>query len=227
MPPPFIDTHFHLWDLGRHPYPWIDAGQIARIRRNYVVADWRTDASGLDVLATVHIQAELDHALDPVLETAWLSELREAARKDEPAVPTVCVAYADLADPDLGAVLDRQLRYSFVRGIRHEAWYDQATARPGLPGVNHLDDARWIAGLGQVAARGLGFDLLVWHHQLRQAAEIFRAMPELPVAIEHTGVPPASDAQQMKDWRSALAAFAAAVPHAFLKISAMNFIADP
>ena len=223
--PPFIDAHLHLWDLGRYRYPWLDAPEFDRIRGDYVVTDWRADAVGLDVLATVHVQAELDHSLDPVIETAWLSELRE--RDGEPTVPTVCVGYADLTSADLGKVLDRHLEYSFVRGIRHEAWYDPATTRRDIAVTNYLADERWVAGLPQLAARGLVFDLLVWHHQLPQAAAVFRAIPDLPVVIEHTGIPDTGDRDAITRWRDALVGFATAVPHACLKLSAMNFIADP
>jgi len=225
-PPPFIDAHLHLWDLDRYRYPWLEAPEFAPIRRSYTAAEWRDDMAGLDVLGTVHVQAELDHDLDPVLETEWLSEVRSAGA-GSPQVPTVAVAYADLAARGLDEVLDRHLQYPFVRGIRHEAWYDPATSRADIASANHLDDPRWLAGLRRVAARGLVFDLLAWHHQLPQATGIFAGLPGLPVVLEHTGIPPAADRDQLDCWRRELRSFADQVPQARLKISAMNFIARP
>jgi predicted TIM-barrel fold metal-dependent hydrolase len=225
-PPSFIDAHLHLWDLDRYRYPWLDAPEFAPIRSSYTAADWHADAAGLDVLGTVHVQAELDHCLDPVLETEWLSQVRSASAGSL-QVPTVAVPYADLADAGLDQVLDRHLTYPFVRGIRHEAWYDPATSRADIASANHLDDPEWRAGLRRVAARRLVFDLLVWHHQLPQATGIFTDLPELPLVLEHTGIPRADDREQLHAWRRELRSFARRVPQARLKISAMNFIARP
>ena len=64
-------------------------------------------------MKSVHLQAAM---ADPVQETAWLQCLAE-----DPAgrgFPHAIVAFADLADPGVEAVLERHCRYPNVRGIR-------------------------------------------------------------------------------------------------------------
>jgi predicted TIM-barrel fold metal-dependent hydrolase len=138
----------------------------------------------------------------------------------------VCVGYADLRQPDLDDVLDRHQQHSLFRGIRQEAWYDPASRRSDVPRENLLDDPTWVSGLDRVAARDLSFDLLVWSHQLEQAAAIFGYRPELKLVLEHTGVPadPSADARAV--WRRGMTTFAERVPNAVLKISALVFISE-
>lgn len=211
--PRIVDAHVHLWDLDVLPYPWLDDPGCEPLRAAYLPDDLRADSDGLDVAATVHVQAEMSHDLDPVAETRWLAEL-------DAHVPTVCVGYADLRRRDLDDVLARHQEYAFFRGVRQEAWFDPSSTRADVPRENLLDDPRWIRGLGRPAARGLSFDLLVWDHQLGQAATIFRELPELTVVLEHLGVPPA--APYLDRWRQGLRDFARQVPSSRLKLSALG-----
>ncbi|MEU8225385.1 amidohydrolase family protein [Kribbella sp. NPDC048915] len=216
----FVDTHFHLWDLGRFRYPWLDDPGGDQFAFDYVLDDWRRDVGDADLVATVHVQAEMDHAADPLAETAWLAELRA---QGDPATPTVCVGYADLRAADLEDVLDRHMEYDFFRGIRQELWYDPASQRSDVLTHNLLDDPAWPRGLEQLAARELTFDLLAWPSQLAQAAEVFRRVPELVVVLEHLGLPPADPNARVR-WRAALERFADEVPSSWLKISALSFL---
>lgn len=218
-----VDTHLHFLDLGRFSYPWLDHPAFASLRDGYLPDDWAHDAAGREVVAAVHVQAEVDHGVDPVEETAWLASLE--ARRGADAPPLVYVAYADLRAPDLERALERQLAHDAVRGIRQEAWFDPRSTRADVPRENLLDDPAWRDGLRQLARRGLSFDLLVWHHQLVQAADVFAAVPELTVVLEHCGLPPLGDPAAVAAWRAGLRRFAAQVPRATLKISALNFMA--
>lgn len=219
--PPFIDAHLHFWDLGRHAYPWLGDPEVAHLRRDYLPRDWRRDASGLPVAGTVHLQAEMDHALDPALETRWLAELAA-----DGGAPSVCIGYADLARADFDQVLDDHVEAGrgLFRGVRQEAWFDPASTRADVPRVNLLDDPAWARGLARLQARDLSFDLLVWASQLDQACGLFARLPGLRVVVEHTGLPDLRSGDGLRLWRASLRRFAAAVPQSVLKISAMNFI---
>lgn len=218
-PPPFIDAHLHLWDLEHLPYPWMDGPELAELRSTFLPADFARDAAGLEVLATVHVQAEVDHAVDPVRETAWLAGLAADA-----PVPTVCVGYAELRDPALSDVLDRHAEHALFRGIRQEAWCDPASTRADILTYNLLEDPSWERGLALLAERGLSFDLLVFPNQLRLAAEVFSRLPGLTVILDHTGVPDRDAPGGPAEWRDGLRLVAKRVPGAVLKISAMGFL---
>lgn len=213
--PPIVDTHLHFWKLGHLDYPWLADPGAAFLRHDYLPEDLLADAAGLQLAGTVHVQAEMSHDVDPVLETAWLSELAAA----DHGIPTAIVGYADLRDDRLADVLDRHQAHPRFRGIRQESWFDPQSTRADVPTVNVLDDPRWVAGLGELARRGLVFDLLVWDHQLPQAAGIFGALPDLPVVLEHTGV--LTDLALHDRWSAGLRTFAAQVPQALMKISGL------
>jgi len=218
--PPFVDTHVHMWDLDRFEYPWLAHPDFEVLRHDYLPNQWLADAGELALTGAVHVQAEVDHAVDPVEETAWLSSLDLGSG----APPLACVAYADLRSPQLEQLLERHAGAGPVSGIRQEAWFDPRSDRADIPRFNLLDDPTWRQGLARLARRELSFDLLVWPHQLEQAAEIFAALPELPVVLEHTGLPPLGDPEGMEVWRRGMRTFSDAVPGSMLKVSAMAFI---
>lgn len=219
--PPFVDAHVHVWDAERLSYPWLaDPATLSLYGDRYLPDDLAGDAEGLPRLASVHVQAEVDHELDPVLETEWLAELRA-----QTGFPDVCVGYADLRSADLPQVLDRHGAHPFFRGIRQEAWYDPQSTRADIPRENLLLDPRWVAGLDELARRSLSFDLLIWSHQLPQATEIFLRQPELRVVLDHCAMPPMENPQEMGAWEKNLSAFARQVPNSFLKISGLAIIA--
>lgn len=165
----------------------------------------------------------MDHADDPVRETVWLDSFR---RKSDPArpLPTVAVGYADLTQPDLPDVLDRHQAFDYSRGVRQEAWYDAASSERGLEHdldlLRHPDLAK---GLEELARRGLTFDLLVYAHQLRLAADQFAKVPDLRVVLDHLGHP--ASAVDSETWRDDLRYFKARVPNAFVKLSGFSFVA--
>ncbi len=79
--PRIVDAHHHLWNLDRNYYPWLSdrpeehffLGDYGALKKNYLPDDYRRDAAGFDVVATVHCEAEWDRE-DQVGETRWLSD---------------------------------------------------------------------------------------------------------------------------------------------------------
>ena len=107
-----VDAHHHLWDLGRNYYPWLAdhpepnflLGDYAPLKRNYLPEDYRRDAAGLKVIATVHVEAEHDRNRQ-VAETEWLHEI--GARH---GLPNAVVAHAWFHTDDCEEILVRQKR---------------------------------------------------------------------------------------------------------------------
>ena len=122
-----IDPHHHLWDLERHDYPWLrpetphPAGDLTPICRSYRLDDFLADAAGLELVKSVHLQAEIDRR-DPVAETAWLQAIADAPGSR--GFPHGIVAFADLADPRVEATLERHCGHANVRGIRYLLNYE-------------------------------------------------------------------------------------------------------
>jgi predicted TIM-barrel fold metal-dependent hydrolase len=221
-----IDTHVHHWDLARFRYPWLDDAEFDPLRNDYLPPDYRADIGGVPVEGWVLVQAEVDHQLDPVAETEWIASLAEEARSSSVPGPLACVVYADLRAANLDEVLSRHCRHRLARGVRQEAWFDPASTRADIPREDLLSDPAWQEGYRLLATFGLSFDLLVWPAQLPQAAAIAADAPEVPVVLEHLGLPdPTADAG-LRTWRTGVTILAQ-LPHAYVKLSAFSWLGNP
>jgi predicted TIM-barrel fold metal-dependent hydrolase len=221
-----IDAHVHHLDLKRFRYPWLDDPEFDALRRDYLPADYRADAQEVAVEGWVHVQADVEHEADPVEETCWIARLADEARASGLPGPLACVVYADLRAADLHEVLERHCGQPLTRGVRQEAWFDPGSTRADIPRQNLLEDPAWRRGYETLAGFGLSFDLLVWPHQLLQAMALAAACPDVPVVLEHMGLPDAERDPGLERWRSAVAAFAG-LPHAHVKLSAFSLLGVP
>ena len=219
---PIVDAHQHFWDPAGGRYPWLSTplptfryGDYATLRRRYFPEDFRRDADGHRVVATVHMEAEWDPA-DEVGETRWLAGLRTAH-----GLPTVVVGHARFESPEVAEVLAGHAAFDFVRGIRQKpaAADSPAAARRGAAGS--MDDPGWRRGYALLERHGLHFDVQTpWWH-LDALADLARDFPRIPVVINHTALPVDRSPIALVAWRSALER-AAAQPNVAIKISGLG-----
>jgi len=220
---PIIDAHQHFWDLDRNYYPWLcdpepipfRYGDYGPLRRNYLPPDYRRDSAGLDVVKSVHVEAEWDPKR-PVEETLWLETVAA-----EHGLPSACVAQARLDREDVEEVLAAQAARPLVRGIRHKpsAAASPGEARRGEPGS--MDDPKWRRGYALLERHRLSFDLQTpWWH-LEATAELARDFRDTQIVINHTGLPADRSPQGLAGWRRGLET-AAACPNVALKISGLG-----
>ena len=221
-----IDAHVHHWQLDRFRYPWLDASEFAQLRADYLPDDFRADADGVAMEGWVHIQAEADHAGDPVAETAWVAALAEQARGAGLPGPLACVVYADLRDEDLHATLTRHRAHPLTRGLRQEVWFDPESTRADIPREDILSDPRWAEGYRVLADHGLAFDLVAWPAQLPQFAAIAARTPAVPVVLDHFGMPDPVGDPGLRVWRAGVSLLAQ-LPHAHAKLSAVSLLGTP
>jgi len=221
-----IDTHVHHFDLQRFHYPWLDGPDVQELRHDYLPEQFRVDVGGLHLEGWVHVQAEVDHAADPVLETEWISDLGRQASAADVTGPLACVVFADLRSAHLERVLERQCAHPLTRGVRQEVWCDPESTRADIPREDMLSDPAWVRGYRRLADFGLSFDLLAFPRQLQQAAEIFADMPDVPVVLDHFGVPDRDGDPGLETWRAGAAALAE-LPHAHVKLSGLSMLGTP
>jgi predicted TIM-barrel fold metal-dependent hydrolase len=198
----------HVWDPHTHYYPWLcderpiafRYGDYSKLRRRYLVDEYRTDTAGWRVSHAVYVEAEWDPR-DPLGEMDFVARMRKNT-----GFPTVAIAQAWLDRDDCAEVLESQARHAFVRGVRHKP-------KPGM-----MDDARWRGGYARLAPLRLHFELQVPFPQLEEAARLARDFADTVIVINHTGLPPS---ENIEGWRCAMAALAAC-PNVFVKISGMG-----
>lgn len=218
-----VDAHHHLWDLGRNDYPWLAdhpepnflLGNYEALKRNYLPADYRRDAAGLKVLATVHVEAEHDRNRQ-VAETEWLHEV--AARE---GLPNAVVAHAWFHTEACEEVIAAQKRFPLVRGIRSKPVTAASAGEPRPTGPGSMHDPNWRRGLAALAKYDLSWDLRVpfWH--LHEAAEIAGRFPAIRIVLNHTGLPWDRTEAGLAQWRSGMRALAAC-PNVHCKVSELG-----
>ncbi|MEV6130555.1 amidohydrolase family protein [Streptomyces violaceusniger] len=203
-----IDAHQHFWDPRRFHYPWMDGAALNPVRRPFAPDDLAPELAANGVDGTVLVQTVSDLA-----ETRMFLDIA----RETPFVHGV-VGWVDLTAPDIGDVLD-ELRDEYGRllvGIRHQVHDEDDPLWLERPDVRH--------GLGEVAARGLVYDLLVRTRELPAAISTVAALPHLRFVLDHMAKPRIA-AGWDSPWASAVARLAA-LPNVDVKLSGMVTEAD-
>ena len=220
----FVDAHIHLWNLEHLRYPWLTPpfgddgpnGSVAAIASNYGVADYRADLAEWNLAGAVHIDAgaDPDHAL---AETEWLSGLAE-----DTGLPSAIIAFAPLEYPTIDDLLARQASHERVRGIRQIVNWHRDPQRSYAPRDLTVDEA-WQSGFAKLGTHHLSFDLQCYPGQMPALSRLIERHPDIPVIINHLGMPVLSDPDGLADWRAGMRALAA-LPNVAVKLSGLGFI---
>lgn len=184
---PIVDAHHHLWDRGGSTY-----------LANELLAD---TGSTHNVTHTVFVDCrskwdrDVDLAMAPVGETRFVAgEAAEMAERDGAEIGAI-VSHADL---QLGeSVADVLAAHEVAgaglfRGIRHAtAWDEDPTIHDAHTGSTRhmMGSAEFVAGARVLAAMGYSLDAWLYHPQIGDLVELARAVPELPIVLDHLGAP--------------------------------------
>jgi predicted TIM-barrel fold metal-dependent hydrolase len=222
---PIVDPHMHLWDLDRHYYAWLQdtplpnnpAGDISSIAyKSYGLDDYLADAKGWNVVQVVHVECGLPPK-DQLSETDWLQGIA-----DQRGVIGGIVAGANLDDPNVEPMLAAHASHGAVRGIRQIVNWHADPAKTYGP-TDKLLDAQWRKGFALLAKYGLSFDLQLYASQMPVAAELADAHPDIPLIVNHAGMPTDRDEAGLAAWREGLAALAQR-PNVSCKISGLAMV---
>jgi predicted TIM-barrel fold metal-dependent hydrolase len=219
------DSHHHLWDLQENRYPWLqgdpadpsDPLGVGMLQRNYLAADLLSDAAGLPLLASVHVEAAHDRT-DTVRETRWLQGSSDAF-----GFPTAIVAAAVLEAPDASDVLAAHLEHASVRGIRQMLDRDPITG--ASEETDLMTDEGWRGGLALLAPLGLSFDIQVLPSQLGVAARLAADFDETVFVLNHGGYHVRASVEQEQLWRAGIKLLAQQ-PNVVVKVSGYDEV-DP
>ncbi|WP_374449696.1 amidohydrolase [Stella sp.] len=185
---PIVDAHHHLWHKPDHPYFLPD-----------LLADTGT---GHNVVATVFIECRAMYRADgpphlrPVGETEFVNGIAAMSASGQYGPTRVAAGIVGFADLALGdavePVLEAHVRAGGgrFRGVRQQASWDvDPVIGHGAPGPHLLARPEFRRGLARLSARGLAFDLWVFHPQLAEALDLARAMPQANLVLGHCGGP--------------------------------------
>ena len=182
-----VDPHHHLWP---RPHLSYDLEEL-----------WSDTQDGHNVTATVFMEcgsayrADGPEHLRPVGETEFVTAAAErAALSPGKAQIAGIVGHADLRSSDLDDVLDahKAAAKGRFRGIRHSGASDpnpEALSIAGRAPVGLYGDPAFRRGVARLGERGLTYDTWNYHHQMKDFADLARAVPGTTMILDHFGTP--------------------------------------
>lgn len=199
---PFVDGHFHIWELERFKYFWpTEAEKEAGLFKDFTIEEYNRQRGETPVKYGVFIQV-LNHSPE---EAEWLFELAEK----NPAIKGV-VAGVDLTSPNLEGVLDRLSKNKLFVGVRHILDVEK---------VDWITTEAALRGLAALEKRGLTYDLLLRPYYLKYIPEVISKFPNLRFVVDHIAKPYVKD-KKIDGWREEIAEIAK-YPNVHCKISGL------
>jgi predicted TIM-barrel fold metal-dependent hydrolase len=204
-----VDTHQHLWDLDLFRYSWLSS--LPALNRSFRMTDYVEAAKGLNVVKSVHLEADVDepYMLD---ETRHLLAL--ADQKDSPLEGVVACARPE--SKDFKAYLDKMVGHPKLKGIRRVLH-----TQPDELGRQKT----FIENIATLSSYGLSFDICVLAQQLPIAINLVSRCPTVSFILDHCGVPQVKE-KILDPWRAHIAEIAK-FPNIVCKVSGLVAYANP
>ncbi|NMC19793.1 MAG: amidohydrolase family protein [Thermogutta sp.] len=203
---PIVDTHQHLWDLGKVRLAWLEG--TPALNRNFLPSDYLEAVQGLPVRKAVYMEVAVVEE-DLVREAEYVIDL--CRRGDGPTAAAVIGGRP--AAPGFAEYVDRFRGNPYVKGVRYNP--------PGTPaGREMFFSPAFSRGLALLGERGWSFDICVPPDWLEESAEIVARCPATRFIVDHCGnADPnrfrearegtAGAAADCKKWRAGMEALAA------------------
>lgn len=205
---PIVDSHVHLYDVGRLSYPWL--AKVPAIAHSHLPVDF--DRATAPVLVDRIVFAEVDVADGQAIQEAEF--VAGLARTDARIQGSIACARVE-------------------RGAAVEDELDRLAATKLLKAVRRLIQGRdpgfclqpgFVEGVQRLGRRGLPFDICVLHHQLPEAIELMRRCPNVEFVLDHIGKP-GIKAGLVQPWKTQIREIAA-MPNVVCKVSGVVTEAD-
>jgi predicted TIM-barrel fold metal-dependent hydrolase len=168
-----VDTHQHLWDLGRFRLPWIT--RESPLNRNFLMRDYLEATRGLNVVKAVYMEVDVA----PDQQAAEADYILGICRRGD--TPTVAAVISGRPASDrFAAYLDRFRRQRHLKGVR-QVLHTAATP------AGYCRAREFVRGVRLLGARGLSFDLCMRSPELPDAAQLIEACPDTRFILDHCG----------------------------------------
>ena len=212
--PEFVDAHVHFYDMG-HPelfyahwqpdedHPVLGAQTRKLAARNWLAEDFIAVSRDSKVTKAVHVQAAIGSP-DPVTETEWL---QEAA--DRTGFPHAIVAYADLRDPGIEAVLERHCEFPNMKGVRDFSYGD------------YLVEPDFHRGYALMEKYDLVASIAAQWQDMEKVRDLAARFPNTVIVIDHAGGPMERTPEYFNNWKQGMQT-AAQAENIICKISGLG-----
>jgi predicted TIM-barrel fold metal-dependent hydrolase len=172
-PPPIVDTHQHLWDLGRFSLPWTKGDRV--LGHNFLMADYLRATEGLQIAQSVYMEVDVDPA-QQVAEAEYVTEL---CRHDDNPMSAAVIS----GRPSQAGFRDYILKFKenpYIKGVR------QVLHGPSTP-RGYCLDPEFVRGIQFLGERGLSFDLCLRSSELLDADKLVAQCPHTRFIVDHCG----------------------------------------
>jgi predicted TIM-barrel fold metal-dependent hydrolase len=180
-----VDAHQHLWDLDLFRYSWLSS--VPSLNRSFRMRDYLAVADGLEVVKSVHLEADVDEPY-MLAETRHLLALAE--QEDNPLEGIVACGRPE--SKGFQAYLDQIADQTRLRGIRRvlHTQPDELSQTP-----------TFIANVAALSQYNLSFDICVLARQLPIAINLVSRCPDVSFILDHCGVPQVKE-RLLDPWRA-------------------------
>ncbi|MEP6064792.1 MAG: amidohydrolase family protein [Paracoccaceae bacterium] len=182
-----IDAHHHIWlqkDL-----PWLLGpeqprifGPYRAIMRDYELDEFKTDIASSGITKSVYVQANWapNWAAD---EVAWVQSVA-----DTQGLIGGIVGFADMTVDDVRPQLEKLKPHSLMRGIRQQFHWHENPLYRFAPHPDMCLDPKVQANIARLADYDWSFDLQVFPAQMKSAAQLAKACPNITFVLQHAGM---------------------------------------
>ncbi|MBS1934531.1 MAG: amidohydrolase family protein [Bacteroidetes bacterium] len=193
-----IDSHVHFWKYNKKRDIWMDDMKI--LQQDYLPEHLQLNLKRNGIDGCVAVQASQEE-----VETRFLCELGETHD-----VIKGVVGWIDLCADNVEERLQHFTEYKLIKGYRH--------ILQGEPNEFMLRKD-FQRGVKKLKDFGYTYDVLVYHHQLKETLEFVSQFPDQKLIIDHCAKPDIKN-KKIDDWKKWMNEIATH-PNVYCKVSGL------
>jgi L-fuconolactonase len=165
-----IDSHQHFWKFDAVRHSWINE-EMAVIQRDFMPGDLRPVLEENGIGGCVLVQVD---------QTPEENEFQLQNARDHDFIKGV-VGWIDLQAKDIEEQLGKLSSYEHLKGFRHILQGEADRALMLKPA--------FLNGISKLRDFDFTYDILIFHDQLKYAAELVSQFPDQPFVLDHIAKP--------------------------------------
>ncbi|HTE24522.1 amidohydrolase family protein [Flavitalea sp.] len=194
-----IDSHVHFWEYDKNRDTWI-TNDMKILKQDYLPPTLETTLKRNGIDGCVAVQADQSE-----LETRFFVELAKTF-----TVIKGVVGWVDLRADNIASRLEYFSQYPIIKGWRHIVQGEPA---------GFLSDPAFRRGIEELAPYECTYDILIYHHQLRDAIDFVSAFPSQKFVIDHCAKPAIRE-KNIETWKKDITEIAGH-PNVYCKLSGL------
>lgn len=194
---PIVDTHQHLWDLGKFNLPWTKGNE--KLGKSFTMTDYLAATAGLNVVKSVYMEVDV-HPSQQRQEAEYVLELCQ--RNDNPMAGAVISGRP--ASEDFKSYITPYKDSPYIKGVRQVLHTDNTPRGYCLA-------PQFVKSVQLLGELGLSFDLCMRSGELLDADLLVSQCPQTRFIVDHCGNMSVqeTDPDKRAVWKKGMAALAA------------------